>query len=458
MRVLDSIKSGSWLSRDRLRNYPNIFLLLYIIVAVSWLAMANGKLDKLSQPIGTDFVSFYAAGQLAANQQPSFAYYPQLHYKMEQDVIGPIASEHTGDGLVMSRVPKFDYYNFSYPPMFLLILRPLVELPYLAALAVWSLFGLTFYIVMISKLSKYSKCTRESVSGRQVASGIQGDMCVSAGIADDVAVRTNTSEHFATAAGMLALAFPAVFLTIGHGQNALITTGLITGTLFYMDRRPVMAGLLIGLLTFKPHLGVLIPLLLLLTRRWQVFAVAAVVSVILAGLSYMLFGAETWTAFFASTELSSRVLNEGLVPYHKFQSLFAGLRAMGASLPLAYTLHSMLALAAAAVAAWAWTRPSDLRLKFAVLAVATLLITPFVLDYDLMILTVAITCIGTFGMEHGFRPWMISLLSLVWLWPLIARMVNAAMPLPWTPILLILLLFQLVRMIVEISPHEQKSA
>ena len=68
----------------------------------------------------------------------------------------------------------------------------------------------------------------------------------------------------------------------------------------------------------------IIPLALLISGRWQVFFTATLGVLLFAGLSYLFFGPDTWTAFFNSTELSKQILHEGLVPYYKMQSLFAG--------------------------------------------------------------------------------------------------------------------------------------
>ncbi|MGN5509364.1 glycosyltransferase 87 family protein, partial [Campylobacter coli] len=63
-------------------------------------------------------------------------------------------------------------------------------------------------------------------------------------------------------------AFPAVWVTEGHGQNAFLTTALMGAGLAGLETRPWLAGVAFGLLTFKPHLGLLIPVLLLLNGRW----------------------------------------------------------------------------------------------------------------------------------------------------------------------------------------------
>ena len=68
---------------------------------------------------------------------------------------------------------------------------------------------------------------------------------------------------------LVAAAFPAVLVNIGHGQNGFLTAALLGGALLLLDRRPWLAGVLIGLLAYKPQFGVLIPIALLAGRRWS---------------------------------------------------------------------------------------------------------------------------------------------------------------------------------------------
>ena len=123
-----------------------------------------------------------------------------------------------------------------------------------------------------------------------------------------------------------ALAFPAVFVNLGHGHNGFLTAALIGGALLVLDRRPLLAGVLIGCLAYKPQFGVLIPLVLAATGRWRVIAAAAATVVaFVAGHAGSSFGGATWVAFWQSMTLTQRiVLEEGATGFHKMQSVFAG--------------------------------------------------------------------------------------------------------------------------------------
>ncbi|BEQ13678.1 hypothetical protein FAK_07440 [Desulfoferula mesophila] len=311
------------------------------------------------------------------------AYDPKLLYLKEKEVINS---------------SEIGYFTFTYPPMFLLILAPLAYFPYLASLGLWLGATLAFYALMIRKISGY----RQAI--------------------------------------IPALAFPAVFLTIGHGQNAFLTTGLLAGALYYLDRKPDVAGIMLGLLTFKPHLGIIIPIVLIATGHWRVFVVATVTTLALAAASLAFFGLETWQAFFASNALAFEVLDKGLLPYHKMQSLFANIRLMGASVSIAYTLQIIYAFLVICIVTWIWVKPADRLLKNAALATSILMITPFLLDYDLTILSVAIACLAVYGSEHGFRGIPINLLVIAWLSSILFRLLNASIPFPWAQLMLCVLL------------------
>ena len=122
------------------------------------------------------------------------------------------------------------------------------------------------------------------------------------------------------------LAFPAVFVTVGHGQNALLTTAILGAAALYLDRRPIVAGVLLGLLAFKPHLAVVAPLALMVAGRWRAFAASAVTACALALLSLGVFGLDSWKAFLASAPAAKAVLDDKLMDVEKLQSVFGAAR------------------------------------------------------------------------------------------------------------------------------------
>src|SRR6185295_1703313 len=84
---------------------------------------------------------------------------------------------------------------------------------------------------------------------------------------------------------LLALGFPATLWNLTAGQNGFLTAALIGGTLTLMERRPTLAGICLGLLTYKPHFGLLFPVALIAAGQWRVIAFAAATALALAAAS-----------------------------------------------------------------------------------------------------------------------------------------------------------------------------
>jgi hypothetical protein len=230
---------------------------------------------------------------------------------------------------------------------------------------------------------------------------------------------------------LVALAFPAVFVNIGHGQNGFLTAALLGGALHLLDRRPWLAGVLIGLLAYKPQFGVLIPVALLAGGRWNSIGAAAATVAALAAISFVTLGSSVWHAFADSmTFTQTVVLEQGDTGWEKIQSVFSAARMWGAGVPTAYAIQIALGLTLAASLAWLWQSDAAFELKASALATASLLATPYVLDYDLVVLAVAIAFFGRHGLSRGFRRFEISLLAAAWIVPLLSRVIAGATGIP----------------------------
>jgi alpha-1,2-mannosyltransferase len=221
---------------------------------------------------------------------------------------------------------------------------------------------------------------------------------------------------------LLAAAYPAVFINIGHGHNGFLTAALVGAALVCLDRRPVVAGILFGLLAYKPQFGLMIPLVLVASGRWRAFGAAATTVALLALVTTLCFGPQVWDAFLASTKFTRVVVLEtGETGWHKIQSVFSWVRMWGGPVALAYAVQGAVTLAAAAALVWLWRSQNPFPLKAAALAIAVMLATPYSLDYDMMVLSVAIAYLAADGLARGFGPYEKSALALLWLVPLIAR-------------------------------------
>ena len=252
---------------------------------------------------------------------------------------------------------------------------------------------------------------------------------------------------------LLALAFPAVLINIGHGQNGFLTATLVGAALVQLDRRPLLAGILFGLLAYKPQFGLLIPVVLAASGRWRSFAAAAGTVVLLALATTFAFGPHVWQAFLDSTRFTRVVaLEQGDTGWYKIQSLFAWARMWGASITVAYALQAALVVALGAALIWLWRSAAPYPLKAAALCLAAILATPYTFDYDMMVLAPAIAFVAVDGFARGFGPWEKTALAALWLVPLVARSVAHVTLIPLgVPIMLAIFILLLRRSTIRLA-------
>jgi alpha-1,2-mannosyltransferase len=376
------LRSGRWLTAERARAYSLILLALYVIAIVGWIALSDGLIDHNGKPIGTDFSSFYAAGSLVLDGRAGDVYDMAAHYAREQQIFGPATP----------------YYGWLYPPIFLLIATPLALLPYALSLIVWQSTTFALYLAAIAAILRGPRRDGGAIARLWLP---------------------------------VAAAFPAVFVNLGHGQNGLLTAGLLAAALLALPRRPVLSGMLFGLLAYKPQFGLLIPFALLAAGQWRSMIAAFATVIALASAATLAFGTDIWWLFAASTETSRKLLLEqGDVGFEKLQSAFAAVRMWGGGVSFAYAVQGAVTLTAICGVAWTWRTSAHRDLKAALLIVATLLGSPHVLDYDLTILGPAIAFIVAASHTNGWRDYDISLLAAAWIAPLLARAVTGATGIP----------------------------
>ena len=360
-----ALRTGSWLTPARIRGYALLVLAISLAGLIGLVATSQHLIDRNGKPIGTDFSNVYAAGVLTLSGKAPDAYDPKLQHAAE------IAVFEGRD------VP---FFGWHYPPFFLMIAALLALMPYALALLCWLAVSLPAFMIAVHAI----------VPRRET--------------------------------WLVTAAFPAVFVNVGHGQNAFFTAALLGGFLTLLNRRPVIAGILLGLLSYKPQFGLLIPLVLLVTGRWTTILSATATVAVLIGASTLLFGMSVWHAFIESATFTRTiVLEAGGTGWEKIQSLFSAVRMWGGSIDAAYAAQGALALTLAASVVWLWRSQAAFELKAAALAIACLLATPYVLDYDMVVLGIAIAFLVRHGLARGFHPYEISLLALAWAAPFLTR-------------------------------------
>jgi alpha-1,2-mannosyltransferase len=400
-RTIDWLRNADWLTKDRARAYCRILFFVTFGLCLLWLALSSGGIDRSGKPLGTDFISFWTASKIALEGHPASVYEIPTHLAAQTALF----SRDVG------------YTAFFYPPTFLLICLPLATLPYLWSLGLW--LGMTGFA-----------CWR--------------------------VLRAWIGERF----GMLPiLAFPAVFSNLGHGQNAFLSTALIGGGALMLNARPVAAGICFGALVYKPHLAILIPIALIAARRWRVLIATAVSATTFCLLSLAAFGPTTWQAFLAASPKARMALEQHMVGDEKMQSVFAGVRLLHGSLTLAYGLQLVVALAVGAALFLLQRRSFRSPAEGPAMVAATLLASPFLLDYDLVLLAIPLAWIARESLRTGFLPWEKSILVAAFALPAVSRSIAGLAGVPIAPLVILAVFLLVLRRAREPAPlHAQETA
>lgn len=291
--------------------------------------------DTHGHPLVNDFVSYWSAGRLALHGNALAAYDPHLRHAAEIATVGH----------------RFkDVLGWWYPPLFLFVATALACLPYAAA------FNAMNDVTLLLHAS------------------------VTAAIA-------RRREAF-----FLATAPPWAMFGMVHGQNQFLTASIVGGVLLSLERRPALSGLLLGLLSYKPQLGLLFPVALAFGGYWRAFGWACIGTALWTALSGAVFGFDTFGAFLHGLSTVGRevmVTNPDYLP--NLQSLYGLARCLAVPDRIAFGMQACLSMACVAAIAVLWRSRAAFELKAAGLATAMLLATPYVQAYDLTLLTVGLS-------------------------------------------------------------------
>lgn len=380
--------TDAWLTDERARLVRNALLAVLPVTLLMWIATSSGGVDATGKVLGTDFVSFWSAARLAADGHATAVYDVAAHYAAQRAAFGQ----------------DVGYTAFFYPPPFLLLLLPLGLLGYFTALAVW--LGTTGYA--------YWRAVRAWGGGWR-----------------------GLPYAF--------LAYPALMINIGHGQNGFLTAALLGGGALLVGTRPLLGGMLLGALVIKPHLALLVPIALAAQGNLRGFVAAGVTAVALAAASALVLGPASWTGFVAVSPLAQAALHAGLVEGYKMQSLFAAVRLLGGGLTLAYVAQAALGLTVAGGLVVLARRRADARAQGAALVAGAMLATPFMLDYDLALAAVPMLWLKTRIDRTAALPFERAILAATFVLPLVARTIAHYTSVGPTPFVLAALFALIVR-------------
>ncbi len=365
-------------------------------LGTSWWWHPPGLVNSGGSAIGRDFVAAWSASAMALAGHPAAAY----------DQVALRAAEAQAIG---APVPFIAWF---YPPNFLLLVLPLATLPYLVALVLW--LGAPF--VALARL-----------------------------------VRRIAPHPLAPVA---ALIFPGTAQCLISGQNGIISAALIAGGLLSLETRPATAGLLFGLLSYKPQIAVAAFAALLFGRHWRTLAVASATALGLAVASLAVLGLESWRAGLEVLGAARIALEAGQISWDRLVTVFGAARLAGVGIGAAYVLQALVALSAMGVLWWVWHRRASLALRGSALALAIPLTTPYAFDYDVVLLLLPLAWLLQEGLATGFRRGEISLLVLVWVSPVAGWLLAHWSHLLLTPAVLLLLLLATLRRAIAPAPGQ----
>jgi len=365
-----TVMSRHWLSLDRVKSYSIAMLLAYGAVFVIWGLRTNGfTTDSIGRP-GVDFSAFWSASYLAMKGPAANVY----DYAMLRQVIAAFGAVQ-GNG-------RF-FLPWIYPPTFLLFVMPLSLLPFAASYVLFIGSTAAIYIGALVRVLQLCGVPRYAV-------------------------------------WLPVLAFPGIHETVMLGQNSMLTAGLAAWSLIHLKKRPVLSGVLIGLLSMKPQLALPLLLALVMDRAWKALFSAAATAVVLTACSIALLGWETVPAFLDSGIAFKRTtLEHGEIAWRQCPTVFAMMRGAGVSVAAAYGAQGLCAVFAAWALVKVWRGRNSSGLRIAVVALSTLLLSPYLWYYELTWLGLAIAGLVVEGVQRGWMPGERGLLVVAWCLPLV---------------------------------------
>ncbi|HWA01354.1 MAG TPA: glycosyltransferase family 87 protein [Caulobacterales bacterium] len=307
-----------------------------VCVAITIMAFYAWRLSTMQgmvvnrQPLFGDYIAFWSAGKLALAGHAD-----QVHNTQALFAQHKVAIPH------LTVVAPW-----NSPPTWLLVCAVFAVLPYPAAAIAFLIFSAVIYFIAARKILPDARAL------------------------------------------LFAATLPAAVYEIGSVQVGIIIAGMAGLAILWMDKRPIAAGALMGLLTFKPHLAVLWPVLLILSGRWKAFASAAGSAIVFALTAGLVFGFDSYLRFLDNLRYAYSLFTDTKVSVRTFASLYGDLRGLHTPHWLALALHSANAAAAFVLACWVFWK-GDRTSQGVALCAATMMLSPYLFFYDSAILGLA---------------------------------------------------------------------
>jgi hypothetical protein len=287
-------------------------------------------LDPGGFPVGRDFLNTWMGGRSLFSGGPANWF--------DFDVYMAALVKVTG---ITDLAPMY----WSYPPHLVFLIWPFGLLGFLPSYIIWCVVGLALYVWVA------------------VAGGVDRKYWL-----------------------FLAVA-PAVTVNVFLGQNGFLTAALLIGGLANLDRRPIIAGILFGILTIKPQFGLLLPVVLLLGGYWRVIGSAVATTVLLVAATAIWFGPDIWIQYWQKVVPQQSYLLDvaGIKGWPIVASAFVNARLIGLSDNFAWVIQAVVSACAFGAVVWTFWRKRDPVLSLALFVTATFLFSPWILNYDMVV-------------------------------------------------------------------------
>ena len=345
-----------WLTERRVRLYCGLIILLYLCC---WSAMIWFTCQPKNKRF-CDFVQFWTAGKLVQEGRETSIYDFDFFVAQEQKVLG----RHITPVV------------FRYPPTLFPIVKLLAYLPYGIA------YGL---LVLISVFTFVGVC---------------------------YLIYPHSYSYW------LVLACPIVYENVSFGQNGLINGVFFGLALYFLQKRPLLAGFFFALLTYKVHLVLLVPFALLAGHHWRTLLSMVGTALLMVGLSLGLYGTEVWQLFFSIS--GPNAVFQPVVSFADMVTPWGAIYLATENASLAWVGQIIVSLFSLGLILWLWRKEVSVSLKAALLLLLSLLVTPYAFVYDLTFLGLALIFLAMDGVQEGEEKFFLFSWSFVALSSLVA--------------------------------------
>src|SRR5208282_4534600 len=330
---------AAWITGRRLRVHGTI-LALCLWSVYAWNIASPGWRDRHGNLKGTDFSHLYTLGSVALAHRAVDLY--------DADAQAELASRLIPAATGIRYIPM-------YPPQVSIFFAPLAALPYGTALVIWLAASSLLYALCCYAL--WLACPRLR------------------------------NERWTVM--FLAIAFPGFFHLIVWGQTSAIALACFTVAFFLLrNERPFLAGLALGCLIFKPQLGIAAAFVFAYTRAWRVMAGGILSAAAQLAVPASYYGPEcvrAWMRTLRNVVYNTPVLEPKPYQAHSLR-MFWSLLIPGRTVPFAVYVLSSVVILGLTAAVWSHRPTLPLGLRYSSLLVASVLVAPHLIVYDLVIL------------------------------------------------------------------------